>query len=46
MKKPLKLLAYVIAFGIGACDGDSVSEPVIELPGRPPSSQAEPLRRR
>jgi hypothetical protein len=32
MRKPLRLLTYVIAFAVGACDGDSVSEPVIELP--------------
>jgi hypothetical protein len=32
MKKPLRMLTYVIAFGVGACDGDSVSEPVLQLP--------------
>lgn len=32
MRKPLRILTYVIAFGVGACDGDSVNEPVSELP--------------
>ena len=32
MRKSLKAFAYVIAFGAGACGGDTVSEPIVDLP--------------